>query len=625
MLLRPFTYFLNDPLFIMIQKNGAFFQEDSCRFSVWAPFRESIHVLINEKRKEKLELKAHGYWEAEISGVKAGDRYQFELDEHITRPDPASLSQPDGVHGASCIVDHRDFTWSDDGWKGIPMQQMIIYELHVGTFSHEGTFEGVAKKLDYLLDLGINTIEIMPVSQFPGTRNWGYDGVYPFASQNSYGGVEGLKELVNQCHQKGIAVILDVVYNHMGPEGNYLNDYGPYFTDKYGTPWGKAINFDDAYSDQVRCFFLQNALMWLDEFHIDGLRLDAIHAIKDLGARHFLSELSTAVRQLEEQQLRHLPLIGECDLNDSKYISPSGTGGYGLNGQWIDEFHHALHAWLTGETNGYYQDFGSFAQLHKAFEKTYVYDGIYSPHRKKTFGNSALSNSYDQFVVFSQNHDQVGNRMMGDRFTTLLSYEQLKLSAVAVLCSPYTPMLFMGEEYAEDKPFQYFVSHTDPDLVEAVRKGRQAEFAYFQKEGLETPDPQSEQTFDDSSLSWDMAAENRQAMLNLYKKLISIRKQHPAFRMGSRQYTKVHSQEKALIILQRSSMDGHFTYVIMNFDQEVQHYQLHDQENCIFETLLDTSEQQWQGSGATTQKQYRGGEPVKVAPFAAVILNQKIE
>ncbi len=609
----------------MIQKNGAFFQDSSCRFSVWAPFKESVHVLINDKRKEKLNLVTNGYWEAEIKGVQPGDLYQFELDKNMTRPDPASLSQPDGVHGASKVIDRQAFAWSDKGWKGIPMQQMIIYELHVGAFSSEGTFKGVAQKLDYLLDLGVNTIEIMPVSQFPGTRNWGYDGVYPYAAHNSYGGVAGLKELVNECHQKGIAILLDVVYNHMGPEGNYLNDYGPYFTDKYNTPWGKAINFDDAYSDQVRSFFLQNAQMWLDEFHIDGLRLDAIHAIKDLGARHFLSELSDLVRQLEEQQLRHLPLIGECDLNDAKYISHSGTGGYGLGGQWIDEFHHALHAWLTHETDGYYQDFGSFAHLQKAYEKTYVYDGIYSPHRKKTFGNSALNNSYDQFVVFSQNHDQVGNRMMGDRFTTLLSYDQLKLSAVAVLCSPYTPMLFMGEEYAEEKPFQYFVSHTDPDLVEAVRKGRKAEFAYFQKEGLETSDPHAEETFRDSSLSWDITPDSRQAMLNLYKKLISIRKQYPAFRMGSRPYTQVLAQDEALIILKRSSMDNHLTYVIMNFDREEQYFHMREKENCIFERILDTSEQQWDGSGATSQDQYRGGEPVEIAPFAAVILNQKID
>ena len=323
----------------MNYQSGAFLHDHHCRFTVWAPFRDTVEIIVNDQRTEKMKPLERGYWEVTLDQIKAGDLYKFVLDNDLKRPDPTSLSQPEGVHGPSEVIDRQAFAWTDTYWKGIPMQQMIIYELHVGTFTDEGTFHGVAEKLDYLLELGVNTIEIMPVAQFPGERNWGYDGVYPFAVQDSYGGVEGLKSLVNQCHQKGIAVILDVVYNHMGPEGNYLNDYGPYFTDKYHTPWGKAINFDDAHSDQVRAFFLQNALMWLDEFHIDGLRLDAVHAIKDMGARHFLSELSEAVRKLEESQLRHLPLIAECDLNDAKYISPHSRGGYGLTGQWIDEFH----------------------------------------------------------------------------------------------------------------------------------------------------------------------------------------------------------------------------------------------------------------------------------------------
>ncbi len=604
----------------MYTKVGAFVQGNDCLFSVWAPSSESVTVLINHDRKVPMQAADLGYWTAVVEGVKAGDAYNFLLDDELSRPDPASLSQPEGVHGPSYVVD-RHFDWTDDGWRGLPMQQMIIYELHVGAFTKRGDFEGVIEKLDYLKDIGINTIELMPLAQFPGARNWGYDGVYPFAAQDSYGGLQGLKKLVNACHQKGIAVILDVVYNHMGPEGNYLNDYGPYFTDKYQTPWGLAINFDDAHSDQVRNFFIQNALMWLDEFHIDGLRLDAIHAIKDLGARHFLLELSGTVKTLEEQQLRHIPLIGECDLNDAKFISPPAVGGYGLSGQWIDEFHHALHALLTGEKDGYYADFGSFDHLLKAFEDTYVYDGKYSNHRQKTFGNSAKNNPFDQFVVFSQNHDQVGNRMLGDRLTKLVSYEQLKLSAVAVLTSPYVPMLFMGEEYAEEKPFQYFVSHTDPSLVEAVRNGRKAEFAYFQKAGQETPDPQAETTYQDSTLSWQIENPKRKSMLALYKQLITLRRTLPALRLSTRRHSRFVSQNR-LLCMQRQSLDGDLVYVIMNFGNEAEKFTLNAKESFIFSRMLDTADVNWQGPGAATQDQYPGNASLEVAPFSAIILEK---
>ncbi len=606
----------------MINRVGAFLKDNSCRFTVWAPFRKSVSLKLNEQKSVALEARERGYWVAEVQGVKAGDTYFFTLDDELQRPDPASLSQPQGVHGPSAVVSRDAFQWEDQAWKGIPMQQMIIYELHVGTFSQERNFEGIISKLDHLRDLGINTIEIMPISQFPGSRNWGYDGVYPFAVQDSYGGPEALKKLVNACHQKGIAVLLDVVYNHMGPEGNYLNDYGPYFTDKYNTPWGKAINFDDAYSDQVRSYFLQNALMWMEEFHIDGLRLDAIHAIKDLGARHFLLELSEAVKHLEVQHLRHLTLIGECDLNDVKYISPSGTGGYGLSGQWIDEFHHAVHALLTGEQNGYYEDFGEFHHLQKAFDKTFVYDGTYSPHRKKTFGNSAEHHPFDQFVVFSQNHDQVGNRMMGDRLGSLVSYEALKLSAAAMLLSPYVPMLFMGEEYAEDKPFQYFVSHTDPDLVEAVRKGRSQEFAYFQKEGLTTPDPQSEQTFEDSSLSWDLKQDKNRQMLDFYKELIKIRKKNPAMRLGTRKNTRIYSEKNQLLVMRRHNLNNDLAIILLNFGETVCEFHLKEKESLKFNRLVDSADKQWHGPGASSNETYTSGETVKVSPFAAIVLNK---
>ncbi|WKN30760.1 malto-oligosyltrehalose trehalohydrolase [Porifericola rhodea] len=599
---------------------GAFYQNNKTKFNVWAPHCKQVNVIINDQHKVKLTPDQFGYWEAEVPEAKAGDLYFFELDGKTKRPDPASLSQPEGVHGPSQIVNQESYKWSDSTWKGIPMSEMIMYELHVGTFTSEHNFEGVISKLDHLKELGVNTIEIMPVAQFPGSRNWGYDGVYPFAVQNSYGGVDGLKKLVDHCHQMGIAVVLDVVYNHMGPEGNYLNDFGPYFTDKYSTPWGKALNFDDAYSDQVRAYFLQNALMWLDDFHIDGLRLDAVHAIKDFGARHFLLELSEMATELSERRKVPLTLIGESDLNDNRYISSAEVGGYGLSGQWIDEFHHALHAQLTGEKDGYYSDFGEMHHLAKAYDKTYVYDGIYSPHRKKTFGNSAENNPFSQFVVFSQNHDQVGNRMMGDRLSQLVSYEALKLAAASYLLSPYVPMLYMGEEYAEEKPFQYFVSHTDPDLVEAVRKGRSQEFAYFQKEGLETPDPQSEQTFDDSTLSWNVKAEKSEAMLNFYKKLINIRTQHSAMQSKDRGHCAFQSTEDGLIAMRRTNHD-HLLIAIMNFSSSSLDYSLSENPAYSFEVLLDSSSSEYLGPNSNLQTKYAGEDKLSINSESVVVLS----
>lgn len=583
---------------------GAIFQEDFCQFTVWAPNAQSVQVIINDDKQYLLKSQPMGYWSARISEVKPGDLYHYLLDGETKRPDPASRAQPGGVHGASEVIDTQSYQWKDHDWKGISMDEMVMYELHVGTFSPEHTFEGIEKKLDYLLELGINTIELMPIAQFPGARNWGYDGVFPFAAHHDYGGPLGLMKLVDACHQKGMAVVLDVVYNHFGPEGNYTSDFGPYFTDKYHTPWGMALNFDDAYCDGVRTFFLQNALMWFKDFHIDGLRLDAIHAIKDFSANHFLAQLSAEVKQLQTETGRSYTLIGECDLNDNKYISSTEKGGYGLTGQWIDEFHHALRAYITGEQDGYYADFGKFEHIQKAFEKTFIYDGIYSPHRKKIFGNSAEGNPYAQFVVFSQNHDQIGNRMLGDRMTTKVDFETLKLLAGAVLLSPYVPMLFMGEEYAETNPFQYFVSHTDPDLVKAVREGRKREFAYFLKEGLEFPDPQSEETFLHSSLSWNTEDPGRKHMLAFYKALISIRKDHPAFVDKDRQSTKVKRLENDVLLLTRNSHIGgnRFTaFCLMNFSDEAVAVNLPENSTNV-NLQLDSADEQWGGPGLLENK-----------------------
>lgn len=607
---------------------GAIYQLHQCHFSVWAPQGHSVNVKLVAPFEKNIPLHrdAWGYWTVRADNIPEGARYYYQLSEELVRPDPASVSQPEGVHGPSAIVNLHNFAWTDAAWQGLDMEEMIMYELHVGTFTPEGTFEAIIPRLDYLLQLGINTIELMPIAQFPGNRNWGYDGVYPFAPQSSYGGVSGLQRLVDACHRKGMAVMLDVVYNHLGPEGNYLADFGPYFTDKYHTPWGQALNFDDAYCDAVRNYFLQNALMWLNDFHIDGLRLDAIHAIKDMGAKHFLRELSEAVEALKQQNKRKYVLIGECDLNDPRYINSYEKGGYGLTGQWIDEFHHALHGLLTGERSGYYADFGELHHLAKAYEKTYIYDGIYSPHRKRTFGGSAENNLYSQFVVFSQNHDQVGNRMLGERLSSLVSFEALKLIAGCVVLSPYVPMLFMGEEYGEENPFLYFVSHTDPPLVAAVREGRKREFAAFQQAGRATPDPQSEDTFLASKLSWNLQEGKHTILLNFYKHLIHIRKSQAAFRNFNRTGTKVHTAGQKLMVVYRQADTNEQAQCIciMNFDTSPASFEIETGEKT-FKKILDSSEEDWMGAGsharASLQKADNAG---KIMP-ETLLVYQEIE
>ncbi len=502
--------------------------EGKYRFHVWAPLADHVEVIFkDDKEPQKLGQKEFGNWEAEIEGLTPETQYKFRLDKSRDKefPDPASRYQPEGVHSWSQLVDQEQFKWSDDNWKGIPISEMIIYEIHVGTFTKEGTFEAIIEKLDYLKELGINAIEIMPISQFPGNRNWGYDGVYPYAAQAGYGGPAGLKKMIDACHKDGIAVILDAVYNHMGPEGNYLSQFGPYFTEKYKTPWGSALNFDDKHSDHVREFFLQNALMWLDDYHFDGLRLDAIHEIIDRGAHHFLKELSLRTDELEKRSGRSKVLIAESDLNDTKIINPYEKGGFGIEAQWVDDFHHSLHTLLTEEKGGYYLDFGTINHLAKSYKQAFIYDGIYSEFRKRKVGNSPQGLPPSKFVICIQNHDQVGNRMLGERLSELVSFEALKLAAGVVLTAPFVPMLFMGEEFGEDQPFQYFVSHGDPDLVKAVQEGRRREFEYFFEVGGDFPDPQSEETFNNSKLNWDFKKnKQKNAIFNFYRELINLRK-----------------------------------------------------------------------------------------------------
>jgi maltooligosyltrehalose trehalohydrolase len=564
---------------------------------LWAPLLNDAAIQVAGKGKLPLTKQELGYWQLNTHELQTQDRYKFVLNGEQEFPDPASLAQPEGVHGFSEAVNIKDFAWTDENWQNLPLHDYILYELHTGTFTPEGTFDAIATKLDYLKKLGVNAIEIMPVAQFPGTRNWGYDGVFPFAVQHSYGGARGLQSLVDICHQKGVAVVLDVVYNHLGPEGNYLGAYGPYFTDKYNTPWGNALNFDDAWCDGVRQFFIENVLMWFRDFHVDALRLDAVHAIKDFSAVHILREIKIHVNQLMQETGRTHHLIVELDLNDPKFINPLEEQGFGMDAQWIDEFHHALRVTATGESTGYYSDFTGITHLAKAYQDAYVYDGQYSPHRFKKFGLKAENNPGQQFIVFSQNHDQVGNRMLGERTSKLVSFEMQKLMAGAVLVSPYLPMLFMGEEYAEPNPFLYFVSHTDPDLVEAVRKGRKAEFAAFHALG-EAPDPQAEATFNQSKLQWQLLdQEPHQTLFRYYQAFIQLRQTNLALKNLDRKQLDAFSNEDTKTLLLHRWHENQHVLCLMNFSAEAQPITLPTYANN-WQKIFDSAAPEWNGSAA---------------------------
>lgn len=529
---------------------ATFLPPNRCRFRVWAPKPDRVLLRLPgpPERIIPMNPERDGYWAAEVDHVTPGTRYLFDLGA-ASRPDPASRSQPDGVHAPSAVVDPQ-FEWADARWTGLELADYVVYELHIGTFTPEGTFDAAIGELDRLKALGITAIEVMPLAQCPGARNWGYDGAYPFAVQHSYGGPAGFKRFVNACHGKGLAVVLDVVYNHLGPEGNYFREYGPYFTAQYRTPWGDAINFDDAGSDQVRGYFLANASYWQREFHVDALRLDAANVIKDCSAYPFLAELAHVTQAQARHAGRAFHLIAESDANDSRFVQPNECGGFGLDAQWADDFHHAVHTLLTGEQLGYYFGFGGLDHLARAYRDGYTYSGQYHPHRGRRHGNSPQGLRPWQFVVCSQNHDQVGNRATGDRLAHTIGFEGHKLVAGMVLLSPFVPLLFMGEEYGEPAPFQYFVSHGDPDLVAAVRAGRRQEFAAFGWAD-EVPDPQDEETFRRSKLNTKLAAEGRGALLHkFYQKLIRLRKAHAALgcRGGFPPEVVANERHKALTV-----------------------------------------------------------------------------
>jgi maltooligosyltrehalose trehalohydrolase len=498
------------------------------RFKVWAPGRRGVR-LVADGRTLAMTPADQGWWEISDGAAGAGTRYGYSLDGGEVRPDPRSASQPGGVLGLSEVVDQAAFSWSDDGWKGMRFNGAVIYELHTGTFSPQGTFDGIIEHLPHLAALGVDVIELMPVAEFSGDRGWGYDGVDLFAPHHAYGGPAGLKRLVDACHLAGLGVVMDAVYNHVGPVGNFLSEFGPYFSDHHHTDWGASFNFDGSASDEVRRFVLDNALMWIRDYHVDGLRLDAVHAMADDSPLHILAQLATEVAALGDELHRATFVIAESDLNDPRFVQSRHAGGYGFEAAWSDDWHHAMHATLTGERTGYYEDFGSMEILAKALRQAWAYDGEWSAHRQKIRGGSTAGLPPEAFVIAVQNHDQVGNRAAGDRLAALVDEGALKAAATLLLTAPFTPMLFQGEEWAASSPFQYFTDHSDLDLGKAVSEGRRREFARFGWDPNHVPDSQDPRTFDRSKLVWGELDEPfHRRMLEWYRELIRLRRRLPA-------------------------------------------------------------------------------------------------
>lgn len=493
-------------------------------FRVWAPLAQGVDVKIGDRAWPMVQA-VGGWWEARVDEAGPGTDYGFVLNgDGMVLPDPRSLWQPHGVHGQSRVLDQGAFAWSDSAWRPVALKDGVVYELHVGTFTPQGTFAAAEERLEYLKTLGVTHVQMMPVASFPGARGWGYDGVDLFAPQEGYGGPQGLKHFVNAAHEHGLAVLLDVVYNHLGPSGNYLARFGPYFTASHHTPWGDAVNLEDAGSREARRFFIDNAKMWLRDYHFDGLRLDAVHAYMDRSAINFMEQFGSEVRELEKETGRSSAVIAESDLNDPRVVTERARGGYELDAQWSDDFHHALIALLTGDRSGYYGDFGSMADVAKALREVFVYDGRYSAYRDRVHGRPVEEVPRWRFLGYAQNHDQVGNRAKGERLSALASPGRVKIAAALVMTSPFVPLIFQGEEWAASTPFLFFTDH-EPDLGRLVSEGRKKEFAAFGWRPEEIPDPQDEKTFTRSRLKWEeIIGPDHAGMLGWYRELIALRR-----------------------------------------------------------------------------------------------------
>ena len=534
-------------------------------FRIWGPLAKRIQLRCGQQTCAMQGPGEMGWWKLEVSDAHSGMDYAFLIDDDPTPyPDPRSMWQPQGVHGPSRLYDQGTFAWSDAHWQPSPLFGAVLYEMHIGTFSESGTFDGAIAHLDHLVELGVTHIEVMPIADFAGDRGWGYDGVALFAVSESYGGPEAFKRFVDACHAKGLAVILDVVYNHFGPVGNYTNKFGPYLTDSYNTLWGAAVNFSDAGSDEVRRFFCDNAEMWLRDYHVDGLRLDAVHAMVDRSAVNFLEQLSAEVERLGTTLGRKLVLIAESDLNDPRLVRPREANGYGIDAQWSDDLHHALFTLLyftperraearAGTDISYYADFGTMDDLVKALTEVFVYDGRYSLFRKHRHGRPVKALAAQRFVVFAQNHDQIGNRARGERLEHLAGMDAAKVALGLVLMVPFIPLLFMGEEFAASTPFLYFANHEDPEMMKRVTEGRKREFAAFGFGGDEIPDPEQISSFQDSKLQWSEVHEGLHAeMLAWTKDLIHLRRSTLALNDGDLGHLKVEfDREQRWLAMQR--------------------------------------------------------------------------
>jgi maltooligosyltrehalose trehalohydrolase len=596
---------------------------------VWAPLASEVAVVWDRDgagaQATPLQPEERGYFAGYLPGAAAGTRYRFRLDGDDTlAADPASRFQPEGVHGPSAVVDPAAFGWNVNHWQVPPLREWVIYELHVGTFTPEGTFDAIIPHLPYLKDLGVTTLELLPVAQFPGERNWGYDAVFPWAAQNSYGGPDGLRRLVDACHREDMALILDVIYNHLGPEGNVLHRFGPYFTAHYCTPWGDAINYDGPGSDEVRAFFIESALMWLEECRVDGFRIDAVHEIYDPRGQPFLAELAAAVHGRAAELGRQAVLIAESDLNDPKLILPRDIGGYGLDAQWADDFCHALEVQLVGEASPYADDFGEFAHLAKAMRQGFVYTGEYQPSRQRRFGRPPAPARRDQFVVFIQNHDQVGNRPGGERIGHHVDLARRKLAAGAVLLSPFVPLLFMGEEYGEINPFLFLTHHGDPALVEAVRKGRQEEFARFSGHDA-APDPQDPETFARSKLLLERHGEGEHAALHAwYRELLRLRRHLPVLTDATAANTVIAAEAERVLLRHATDCDGEVA-VILGFTEEPVSVSLPipaGEWTC----RLDADDPRYGGAGSTMPGTLRSDGTVEISiPANGVVVYARHE
>ncbi|MBI5241638.1 MAG: malto-oligosyltrehalose trehalohydrolase [Elusimicrobia bacterium] len=595
------------------------FGPERCEFLVWAPKAKKVELsIVSRNSVVPMETDGSGYHWAVVPGLKPGARYLYRLNGRTERPDPASRCQPGGVHGPSAVED-PSFAWRDQSWKGLPLERHVIYELHVGAFSKPGTFAGVIPQLDTLADIGVTALCLMPVAQNPGRRNWGYDGVYPFAVQESYGGAEGLKKLIDTAHQKGVAVLLDVVHNHLGPEGNYLREFGPYFASGH-TPWGEAMNLDGPDSDEVRRYFIESALRWAEEFHADGLRLDAVHALRDFSARPFVEELTEACHELARGQGRLFHIIAESILNDPRVVTPSSQGGWGCDGQYSKDFHHCLHVALTGEKAGFYADYSGLADLARIYREAYVYTGQYSSWRRRSHGRSAQGLPASRFMVFSQDHDESGNRPGGERLASLLDFESLKLAAGAVALSPYVPLLFMGEEYGETAPFFFFTDHGDRRLAAAVRRGRREMYDYHSWPQRASPDPNSAATFARCKLDHGLRRKGRHKLLQgFYKSLYALRREHPALAPRDRDNLGVRLLEREQALAVRRRAGGEEAFFVLHFGKAAGRLRL-DLPGGDWLKLLDSALPEWGGPGSPAAGRLaEGPAELAVAPLCVVV------